>query len=123
MTARIFIVHDDSAFSEEARSALEAAGHSVATFDDPMTALDALEAAQQIKLLITPASFGPGRLNGIALARMARFKLPAVRVVFTAVPEYESHTEGLGEFLPAPVGVDDVVEMAERSLQPRQHER
>jgi DNA-binding NtrC family response regulator len=61
MTARIFIVHDDSAFSEEARSALESAGHSVAIYDDPMVALDALETAQQINLLITRANFGVGK--------------------------------------------------------------
>ena len=122
MTARIFIVHDDSEFSADVRSALEAAGHAAATFDDPMVALDALEAAQQMELLITRASFGPGKLNGIALARMVRFKRPSVRVVFTAGTEYESHAEGLGELLPAPVGVDDVVEMVERLLQPRQHE-
>ena len=123
MTARIFIVHDDSAFSEETRAALKAAGHTVATFDDPMEALDALGAGQQMELLITRASFGPGKLNGIALARMARFKRPDVRVVFTAVPEYDSHAEGLGEFLPAPVRIDDVVEVADRLLQPRRHQR
>ena len=89
----------------------------MADFDDPMVALDALESAHQIELLITRANFGPGKLNGIALARMARIKQPDVRVVFTAIPEYESHAEGLGEFLPAPVHVDDVVEVAERLLQ------
>jgi DNA-binding NtrC family response regulator len=117
MTARLFIVHDDPAFSQEVRAALQAAGHTVADFDDPMVALDALESAHQIELLITRANFGPGKLNGIALARMARIKQPDVRVLFTAIPEYESHAEGLGEFLSAPVHVDDVVEVAERLLQ------
>jgi len=117
MTARLFIVHDDPSFSQEVRAALEAAGHTVADFDDPMVALDALESAHQIELLITRANFGPGKLNGIALARMARIKQPDVRVLFTAISEYESHAEGLGEFLPAPVHVDDVVEVAERLLQ------
>jgi DNA-binding NtrC family response regulator len=117
MTACIFIVHDDSAFSEEARSALESAGHSVTIYDDPMVALDALETAQQIKLLITRANFGSGKLNGIALARMARYKRPGIRVIFTAVPQHESHAWGLGEFLPAPVHVNDIVEAVDRLLQ------
>ena len=117
MTARIFIVHVDPTFSQEARSSLEAAGHTVATYDDPMAALDALESAHQIGLLITRANFGPRRLNGIALARMVRHKRPAIRVLFTASPEYESDADGLGEFLPAPFHVDDVVEVAERLLQ------
>jgi DNA-binding NtrC family response regulator len=124
MTARIFIVHDDSAFSADARSALEAAGHTVAAFDDPMLALDALEAAQQIELLITRANFGPGKLNGIALARMVRVKRPEVQVIFTAVQEYEPHTWGLGEFLAAPVHVDEVVEAVNRLLQsPSENDR
>jgi len=118
MTARIFIVHDDPTFSQDVRSALEAAGHTVAAFDDPMVALDALEAAaHRIELLITRANFGPGKLNGIALARMLRLKRPDVRVIFTAIPEHEHHAWGLGEFLAAPVRVDDVVAMAERLLQ------
>jgi len=124
MTARLFIVHDDPAFSQEVRAALQAAGHTVADFDDPMVALDALESAHQIELLITRANFGPGKLNGIALARMARVKHPNIRVLFTAVREYEHHAWGLGEFLAAPVRVDDVVEMAERLLQsPSQNDR
>jgi DNA-binding NtrC family response regulator len=123
MTARIFIVHDDSAFSKDVRSALEAAGHTVVVFDDPMVALDALE-ARRIELLITRADFGPGKLNGIALARMLRLKRSDVRVIFMAVPEHEHHAWGLGEFLTAPVRVDDVVELAERLLQsPSQNDR
>src|SRR5215472_7155977 len=114
--ARIFIVHDDPAFSQDVRSALEAAGHTVAAFNDPMVALDALE-DRRIELLITRANFGPGKLNGIALVRMLRLKNPDVRVIFTAIPELEGHAEGLGEFLAAPVRVDDVVAMAERLLQ------
>jgi CheY-like chemotaxis protein len=117
MTARIFIVHDDPAFSEEVLSSLEAVGESVAAFDDPMGALDALETAREIELLITRVNFGPGKLNGIALARMLRLKRPDVRVMFTAIPEHEGHAEGLGEFLAAPIRVYDVVEMTERLLQ------
>jgi hypothetical protein len=47
---------------------------------------------------------------------MARHKRPAIRVLFTASPEYASDADGLGEFLPAPVHVDDLVEVAERLL-------
>ena len=117
MTARTFIVHDDPTFSQDVRSALEAAGHTVAVFDDPMVALDALE-ERRIALLITRVNFGPGKLNGIALARMLRLKRPDVRVIFTAIPEHEHHAWGLGEFLAAPVRVDDVVELAQKLLQP-----
>src|SRR5215469_2515771 len=95
MTARIFIVHDDPTFSQDVRSAFEAAGHTVAAFDDPMVVLDALVSARRIELLITQANFGPGKLNGIALGRMARVKQPNIRVLFTAVREYE----GIGRIL------------------------
>lgn len=118
MPARIVFVHDDPAFTEPAASALGAAGHTVAAFTDPMQALNALEAAREAELLITRIDFGPGKINGIALARMARFRRRGIRVLFMAPSGMEKHAAGLGELLPQPTDVADLIEAAGRLLQP-----
>jgi hypothetical protein len=74
-----------------------------------MSALDALEEAQRVEVLITRVLFPTGQPNGVALARMARLKRPRIKIIFAALPETREHTEGLGEFLPAPA---DPVEVA-----------
>jgi hypothetical protein len=51
-------------------------------------------------VLVTRVDFGPGKPNGIALARMVRVKRPSTKVVFVAREEYAAHAEGLGVFLP-----------------------
>ena len=116
MPARIVVVHDDAEFVHQLQSALRGAGHDVAAFADSMDALAALDAAQRIEVLITRMQFPPGKPNGLALARMARHKRPGIRVLFTALPEFAGHAEGLGAFVPMPVNVPDVVDIVERLL-------
>jgi DNA-binding NtrC family response regulator len=116
MPARVVVVHDEPGFADQLAGALRLAGHDVAAFVDPMLALDALDAAQHIEILITRVEFPPGKPNGIALARMARAKRPGVRVVFIARPEFAAHAEGLGEFLSVPIDIADVVAVVGRLL-------
>jgi DNA-binding NtrC family response regulator len=116
MPARLVVVHDEPELGDQLAGALRRAGHEVEAFVDPMVALDALDAAQNIEVLITRVQFLSGKPNGIALARMARAKRPGVRVVFTARPEFEAHAEGLGEFVSAPIDIPEVVAVVERLL-------
>ena len=81
-----------------------------------MKAVDALDKAQTVELLITRVQFATGKPNGIALARMARFRRRNIQILFTALPEFEQEVKGLGEFMPMPVAVPDVVDAAERLL-------
>jgi DNA-binding NtrC family response regulator len=90
-------------------AALVAAGHDVRAFTDTMSALKALERAQRVEVLVTRVVFPPGQPNGVSLALIARLKRPGVKVLFAAEHETREHTEGLGEFLPAPA---DPVEIA-----------
>jgi DNA-binding NtrC family response regulator len=122
MPAQIVIVHDQPDFAEEMAAALRLAGHEVAAFHDPMIALDALDAARKIEVLISRIGFAEGKPNGLALARMARAKRPGIRVVFTANPEFEAHAAGLGTFLASPVNVADVVAAVERFFAPAPYE-
>ena len=46
-----------------------------------MSALDAIESDTLLRVLVTRVDFGPGKLNGVALARMIRHKRPSVKTV------------------------------------------
>jgi DNA-binding response OmpR family regulator len=115
---RIVLVHDDPEFGIQLTAALTMAGYLVMAFTDPMLALDRLDADPHVKMLITRAQFPPGKPDGITLARMARIKRAGIRVLLMATPEYSAHTEEFGAFMPAPVGVHDVVATVSRLLQP-----
>ena len=107
----VILVHDDPSFIEEAAAALRTAGHDVATFMEPMEALNALEAAQRFKILITRVRFAPGKPNGVSLAQMAQAKQSGIKVLFTVAPENIEYTEGIGEFVAAPIDIPQLVTM------------
>lgn len=109
MPARILLVLDEPGFGEKAAQLLSGAGYDVAAISDPHAALDALEGARTIELLVTCADYGPNRPNGIALARMARLKRPGIKVIFVGTEDTAHLTENLAGFLRIPVAVDDVV--------------
>lgn len=110
MPARIVVVLNEQEIAEEAASALRARGQDALALFDPMTALEALEAAERIEVLVTSLDFPPGKPNGIALGRMARLKRPGIRVLFVGPADLEELAEGLGIFMPAPVTGPQVVE-------------
>jgi DNA-binding NtrC family response regulator len=67
MPARIVVIHDDPNFREFVVTALQAAGHDTEAFVSTMAAIDALEAAERIDLLITRLRFPEGTPHGVAL--------------------------------------------------------
>jgi DNA-binding NtrC family response regulator len=110
MPARIVVVMDEPGFAEKAAEQLAAAGYDAIALADSMVALDALEDAVRIELLITSFGYRPGRPNGIALARIARLKRPKIKVIFVGEPQLVHYTAGLGAFLQSPVTVSQLVE-------------
>jgi CheY-like chemotaxis protein len=116
MPARIVVVHDDPEFVASTVAALRAAGHDVVAYTSSMSAIEALEAAQRIEVLITRVMFPEGQPNGISLARMALTKKVGVKILFAALPGTQEFTEGVGEFLPAPVEAADIVARVETML-------
>jgi len=119
MPARVVLVHDDSGFNVAATLALTTAGYDVVSFVDPMSAFDALGGARTVEALITRVRFGADRPNGVALARMARWKRPHIRVLFVTRPEFAAQAAGLGDFMAAPATPAEIVEGVRRLLPAR----
>ncbi len=109
MPARIVVVHDEAEFTDEVVSALLHAGWEAVGFLDPMAALDALGRAHDIELLITRVRFGLGKPHGISLALMARHRRPKIKLLFTALPEYEAEAIKMGAFLPLPIDMPELL--------------
>ena len=74
MPARIVVVHDEPHFREFVVTALLEAGYDTKAFTGSMAAIEALEAAQRIELLITRVRFPEGTPHGVSLASMALTK-------------------------------------------------
>ena len=117
MPAQIVLTHDDVAFTDAVSRALVESGHEVMVFPDPLIALDALDIAENVKLVITSVEFPAGRSNGAALAPLTRQKRPNVKVLFVCPPDLRAQVEDLGEVLAAPAAVSQIVEVAARLLQ------
>lgn len=114
MPARIVLVESDAEFVEQASTALEANGYSVAAYLESLRAIEALDHARQVQVLVTEVLFPPGQPNGLSLALMAIHKKPGVRVIFMGPPELQHHTTGVGKFLPAPVSVPQLLSEVRR---------
>ncbi len=110
MSARIVLVHDDPDINIAATVALTVAGYDVASFSDPAMALNSLDAARTVEVLVTRMRFGPNKLNGFRLARAARRARPDIRVLFTAQAEFAPYADKLGDFVAAPITPTNVVE-------------
>jgi hypothetical protein len=123
MPARAVVVLNELEIAEKAASALRAQGQDALALVDPMTALEALEGAERIEVLVTCLNFAPGKPNGIALGRMARLKRPGIRVLFVGPADLEEFAEGLGTFMPFPVTGQQVVERVLQTLDARDQVR
>jgi hypothetical protein len=88
----------------------------VSAVTNRMSAIEALEDARQIEMLVTRVTFPEGEPNGVALALMARVKKPGLKVLFVALPEMQAHTEGVSEFLPVPADLADMVALIGKML-------
>jgi hypothetical protein len=83
------LVHDTERFADRAAFALCGAGYEVAVFADPIKALNALDTATTVEILITRVNYPPGKPNGVALALM-----PDTAARMSASYSLRRHTEG-----------------------------
>jgi len=90
--SRILLVDDDEAFRYAAEKMLTDAGYEVTSAPDYRHALDAINGSEPLDLLLTDVVM-PNRVNGFALARMARMRrtnLPVLYMTAFDVPTQEA---------------------------------
>ena len=116
MPARVVVVLNEPEIAEEAASALRAQGQDALALADSMTALELLERAERLEVLVTGVDFAPGKPNGIALGRMARLKRPGIRVLFVGPADLEELADGLGAFMSSPATAPQLVESILQTL-------
>ena len=102
MPAPVIVVHPDLNTRDLALAILRNAGLEAAGFEDPIVALDTVEADGRSRVLVTAVNFGSGKLNGAALVRMLKYKRGAIQAVFLAGPEHAEHVAGEGLILLEP---------------------
>jgi CheY-like chemotaxis protein len=114
--ASVLLVEDDSVFAAAAASVLRAAGFSVVHAPDHRVALEELESERPIALLLTDIVM-PERVNGLALARMARLRRPELRILYMSgydIPGLAG--EALGSVLRKPIDNDTLVAAVREAL-------
>ena len=97
----ILVVDDDEAFCYVAGKVLRQAGHHVCLAPDHRLALQILESPQPLDLLITDLVM-PGRVNGFALARMARMRRDDLKVLYMSAYDDLPVDEAMGKILRKP---------------------
>ena len=116
MPAPVVVVHQQLETQRLLISRVRAAGYEVAGFADPIKALDAIETGSRARVLVTRLDFGPGKLNGIALARMIRHKGLGLEVVFVGRADKARYLDSTEAFVPHPVDLDAVADAVRRVL-------
>lgn len=118
MPATIVVALNEPQLTDGVVRELNNQGYSAAGFSTSMRALDALEAANKVEVLVTCVVHQPDNPNGIALARMTRSKKPGTKVLFIGDPDHASYAEGLGSLLMWPVTAAQVVEATVKLMAP-----
>ena len=102
--ANILLVDDDEAFSYVAAKALRAAGYDVLLAPDHRLALEILDSPRLLDLLITKVVM-PKRVNGFALARMARLRRLDLKILYMTAFEVPTR-EAIGKILYKPLSLE-----------------
>ena len=113
---RILVVDDDQICGDATARVLRAAGFEVSLAPDHRLALEDLESARPVYLLITDIVM-PDRVNGVALSRMARMRRPELKVIYLTaydIPGVED--DAIGPVLRKPVDEEQLVAEVRRVL-------
>lgn len=105
----ILLVDDDEGFREATATMLRSAGYEVRTAPDFRLALEILEGDQALDLFLVDIVM-PDRVNGLALARMARLRRPTIKVMYISgydIPGIEA--AALGPIIRKPLLDDDAL--------------
>lgn len=119
MPARVVIVLNEPGAAQEVARLLPLAVRDVLALSNSMHALDALDHADTVQVLVTGAAFGSGQPNGIALIRIARRRRPGIKAVLIGEPEHTPLMAGLGVFLRSPASPVQIADVVRAILGPK----
>ncbi len=111
---RVLFVDDDEQFRYATARSLEAAGYDVVSFPDYRLALPALEREDHFDILLVDIVM-PDRVNGFALARMARMRRPKLKVIYLTAFDLPT-SEAVGKVLRKPVAIETLTAEIETEL-------
>lgn len=117
MPAQVVVVLRDALLAFKSAESLVRAGYNAIAMTDSMAALNVLEAAREIELLITSVEFSDHQPNGLALARMTRRRRPELKVIFANGADMKPHVEEDGTFIATPTSPEAVVAAANELMQ------
>jgi DNA-binding NtrC family response regulator len=113
----ILMVDDDDAFREATAGVLRSAGYVVSLAPDYRLALEILESDKPIGVLLVDIVM-PDRVNGLALARMARLRRPDISVIYMSGYDIPGlATEALGPIIRKPADDDRLLGAIADALQ------
>ncbi|MGA8401024.1 MAG: response regulator [Stellaceae bacterium] len=113
----ILLVDDDEVFRDTTASILRSAGYRVQSAPDYRLALEILERGDPVDLLVLDIVM-PDRVNGFALARMARLRRPDLKVIYISgfdIPPAAGE-EALGPIIRKPLDNDQLLDEIARIL-------
>lgn len=100
---RLLLVDDDEGFREATAAMLRSAGYEVRLAPDFRLALEILESSEAIDLFLVDIVM-PDRVNGLALARMARLRRPHIKVAYISGYDLTNvEAEALGPIIRKPL--------------------
>ena len=114
MAERILLVDDDDAFRYAAAKLLSNAGYETSDAPDFRRALEILDEAKPLNLLLTDLMM-PG-VNGFALARMARMRHPGLKVIYMTAFDVPTR-EAVGPVLRKPIDAGLLLAEARKALE------
>lgn len=105
--ATVLLVDDEESFRYSAGRALEKAGFTVCPAKDYLGALEILQSAAPVDLLVTDIVM-PDGIHGFALARMARMRRLGMKVLYLTAYDVPT-VEAVGKVLRKPITDEDLV--------------
>lgn len=106
-SVKILVVEDEAANRYGVTRALEQAGFDVRSVPDHREALYVFNSDAPLDLLVTDVVM-PDRVNGFALARMARMKRPDLKVLYMTAFDVPTD-EADGKVLRKPIADEDLL--------------